>query len=88
MGCLHTVPWWRGHWERGGVLDVEVADTMPGAGGSGAIESCGAFPSDVRSAAEADSDQPGGLRRARVLAAQHSVRAERGFRIGLIATIL
>ncbi len=29
MCCLHSATWWRRHWERGGVLDVELADTMP-----------------------------------------------------------
>lgn len=27
--CLHTAAWWRRHWERTGIVDVEVADTMP-----------------------------------------------------------
>ncbi|HEX2301732.1 MAG TPA: class I SAM-dependent methyltransferase [Pseudonocardiaceae bacterium] len=29
MVCLHSPGWWRRHWERSGVVDVEVADTMP-----------------------------------------------------------
>jgi cyclopropane fatty-acyl-phospholipid synthase-like methyltransferase len=29
MACLHSPAWWRRHWERGGVLDVEVTDMMP-----------------------------------------------------------
>jgi ubiquinone/menaquinone biosynthesis C-methylase UbiE len=29
MCCLHSAAWWRRHWERGGVLDVKLADTMP-----------------------------------------------------------
>ena len=29
LACLHSAAWWRRHWERSGVLDVEVADTMP-----------------------------------------------------------
>jgi SAM-dependent methyltransferase len=29
MSCLHSPEWWSRHWERSGVLDVEVADTMP-----------------------------------------------------------
>ena len=29
MCCLHSTDWWRRHWERSGVLDVDVADTMP-----------------------------------------------------------
>jgi SAM-dependent methyltransferase len=28
LWCLHSAPWWRRHWERAGVLDVELADTM------------------------------------------------------------
>jgi cyclopropane fatty-acyl-phospholipid synthase-like methyltransferase len=27
--CLHSADWWRRHWERTGILDVEVADSMP-----------------------------------------------------------
>jgi SAM-dependent methyltransferase len=27
--CLRSAPWWRRHWERTGILDIEVADTMP-----------------------------------------------------------
>ena len=29
MSCLHSAAWWRRHWERTGILDVEVADSMP-----------------------------------------------------------
>jgi cyclopropane fatty-acyl-phospholipid synthase-like methyltransferase len=29
MWCLHSAPWWRRHWERTGILAVELADTMP-----------------------------------------------------------
>ncbi len=29
MWCLHSPKWWRRHWERSGIVDVEVADTMP-----------------------------------------------------------
>lgn len=29
MSCLHSAPWWRRHWERADILDIEVADTMP-----------------------------------------------------------
>ncbi len=29
LWCLHSADWWRRHWERTGILDVEVADTMP-----------------------------------------------------------
>ncbi len=27
--CLHSAIWWRRHWQRSGVLEVELADTMP-----------------------------------------------------------
>ena len=27
--CLHSADWWRRHWERSGIVDVAVADTMP-----------------------------------------------------------
>ncbi|MCI0356978.1 MAG: class I SAM-dependent methyltransferase [Planctomycetaceae bacterium] len=27
--CLHSAPWWRRHWEKTGILDVEVADSLP-----------------------------------------------------------
>ncbi len=27
--CLHSSDWWRRHWERTGIVDIEVADTMP-----------------------------------------------------------
>jgi cyclopropane fatty-acyl-phospholipid synthase-like methyltransferase len=27
--CLHSADWWRRHWERTGLVDVEVADQMP-----------------------------------------------------------
>src|SRR5262249_59424818 len=27
--CLHSAAWWRRHWERTGILDIELADTMP-----------------------------------------------------------
>jgi SAM-dependent methyltransferase len=29
LWCLHSAPWWRRHWERSGLVDVEVADTLP-----------------------------------------------------------
>jgi ubiquinone/menaquinone biosynthesis C-methylase UbiE len=28
MSCLHSADWWRRHWERSGVVDVELADTL------------------------------------------------------------
>ncbi len=31
--CLHSAAWWRRHWERTGILTVELADTMPDGGG-------------------------------------------------------
>jgi cyclopropane fatty-acyl-phospholipid synthase-like methyltransferase len=27
--CLHSAAWWRRHWERTGILNIEVADSMP-----------------------------------------------------------
>jgi SAM-dependent methyltransferase len=27
--CLHSADWWRRHWGRTGILDIEVADTLP-----------------------------------------------------------
>jgi SAM-dependent methyltransferase len=27
--CLHSAQWWRRHWEKTGILAVEVADTLP-----------------------------------------------------------
>ena len=27
--CLHSATWWRRHWEQSGIMDIEVADTMP-----------------------------------------------------------
>ena len=29
MACLHSAEWWRRHWTRSGILDVELADAMP-----------------------------------------------------------
>lgn len=29
LWCLHSAAWWRRHWERIGILDISVADTMP-----------------------------------------------------------
>lgn len=29
LWCLHSTSWWRRHWERTGIVDVTVADTMP-----------------------------------------------------------
>jgi cyclopropane fatty-acyl-phospholipid synthase-like methyltransferase len=28
LWCLHSAAWWRRHWERTSIMDVEVADTM------------------------------------------------------------
>jgi len=28
LWCLHSAPWWRRHWERTGIMDIEVADTL------------------------------------------------------------
>ena len=30
MWCLHSVEWWRSHWERTGIVTIELADTMSG----------------------------------------------------------
>jgi SAM-dependent methyltransferase len=27
--CLHSAPWWRRHWERTGIVSMDVADAMP-----------------------------------------------------------
>lgn len=27
--CLHSAAWWRRHWERTGIMDIELADTLP-----------------------------------------------------------
>jgi SAM-dependent methyltransferase len=27
--CLHSAAWWRRHWEKSGIITVEVADAMP-----------------------------------------------------------
>jgi hypothetical protein len=27
--CLHSASWWRRHWERSGILDIAVVDTLP-----------------------------------------------------------
>lgn len=29
MFCLHSASWWRSHWKKTGIVDVEVADSMP-----------------------------------------------------------
>lgn len=29
LWCLHSANWWRRHWERTGIMDVDLADTMP-----------------------------------------------------------
>lgn len=29
LWCLHSAPWWRRHWERTGIVAVELADIMP-----------------------------------------------------------
>ena len=29
LWCLHSAAWWRRHWERTGILDIAVADTLP-----------------------------------------------------------
>jgi cyclopropane fatty-acyl-phospholipid synthase-like methyltransferase len=29
LWCLHSADWWRNHWSRTGIVDVEAADTLP-----------------------------------------------------------
>ena len=29
LWCLHSAAWWRRHWERTGIMDIDVADSMP-----------------------------------------------------------
>lgn len=29
MVCLHSAAWWRRHWERTGILEIDLADTLP-----------------------------------------------------------
>ncbi len=29
LWCLHSAQWWQRHWERTGLVDVEVADSLP-----------------------------------------------------------
>ena len=29
LWCLHSANWWRRHWERTGIVSMELADTMP-----------------------------------------------------------
>jgi cyclopropane fatty-acyl-phospholipid synthase-like methyltransferase len=29
MACLHSADWWQRHWRRSGIVDVELADTLP-----------------------------------------------------------
>ena len=29
LWCLHSATWWRRHWERTGIMEIELADTMP-----------------------------------------------------------
>jgi hypothetical protein len=29
--CLHSAAWWRRHWERTGIVEINAADTMPDA---------------------------------------------------------
>ena len=29
MACLRSAEWWRNHWQRSGIADVEVADALP-----------------------------------------------------------
>jgi cyclopropane fatty-acyl-phospholipid synthase-like methyltransferase len=29
MWCLHSAAWWRRHWEKTGIMNIDLADTMP-----------------------------------------------------------
>lgn len=29
LSSLHSAAWWRRHWERTGIMDIDIADTMP-----------------------------------------------------------
>ena len=29
LWCLHSAVWWRRHWERTSIMDIELADTLP-----------------------------------------------------------
>ena len=29
MCCLHSAGWWRRHWERTGIMDIDLADNLP-----------------------------------------------------------
>ncbi len=29
LWCLHSAAWWRRHWERTGIMEIELADDMP-----------------------------------------------------------
>jgi SAM-dependent methyltransferase len=29
LWCLHSAAWWRRHWDRTGIMDIEMADTLP-----------------------------------------------------------
>lgn len=29
LWCLHSAAWWRRHWERTGIMNIDVADSMP-----------------------------------------------------------
>ena len=29
LWCLHSAAWWQRHWQKTGIVDVELADTMP-----------------------------------------------------------
>jgi hypothetical protein len=29
LWCLHSAAWWRRHWERTEIIDIELSDTMP-----------------------------------------------------------
>jgi hypothetical protein len=29
MACFHSAAWWQKHWERTGIMKIELADSMP-----------------------------------------------------------
>ncbi len=29
LWCFHSAAWWRRHWERTGIMDIDLADTLP-----------------------------------------------------------
>jgi len=56
LWALHSADWWRRHWERTGIVKVDVADTMPEGWQLWLVWQRGGFPDNVTeiSALEAD----------------------------------